>query len=144
MGEQLAVFVILGHAIYHLLQRDDACRGQNARLAHTSAQRFADAVRPFDEGAAANQHRSYGRAESFGEAEHHRIHAAHQFADRHVERDGGVKYACAIQVYVHAVRVRQRSERLHLFQVQHGAAAAIVGIFDAQQYGWRGMFVAAI
>ena len=98
-GEKLGVGMILGQLLRTLLQGDEACRRQNPRLPHAAAERLAIDAAAIDQLCTAHQQRSYRRAQSLRQAEHHRIGFGSQLRDRNSERDGSIEHARAVEMH---------------------------------------------
>lgn len=81
--EAAGVCVVVGEAIYHLLQGDDACRGDDAALSHAAADGFANASCGGDELRRAADDGTDRCGEAFAEAECNRMDPAREFV--HVE-----------------------------------------------------------
>src|SRR5437879_90937 len=69
--KELGVGVIFVKALGRFFEGDEACRGEDASLAHATAEHFAVDAGFVDEALRADDHGAYGRAETLRQAEHY-------------------------------------------------------------------------
>src|SRR5579883_1497875 len=131
-------------SLYHLLQGDNTCRGYHSSLTHSATQHLACADRAPDKFFATNKQGANGRAESFGETEHHRIDVLHESACGQMQGCGGVENARAIHMHCDAVGMSQAGNGFNLLYAQHHAAATIVRVFDTDQGSGGNMFIVRV
>src|SRR5581483_3363 len=112
--QQFALFVIFWQSLYHLLQGDNPCRGYYPGLAHPAAQHLACADRSPDKFFATDKQGANGRAESFGETEHHRIDMLHESACRQLQRCRSIENACAIHMHCDVMSMSQGGDASNL------------------------------
>ncbi len=132
-GEPPGACVILGEAVDHLGERNEARRGQHADLAHAAAEHLADAPRLLNEVAVADQQRSDRRRQPLGEAEHHRVALAGELGGAGGEGGGGVEDASAVEVHAQPVVVGERRQGAGAHGIHRQARPQVVGVLQAQQ-----------
>src|SRR6185369_7201447 len=91
LRERAGVRVILGEAVDHLLQRDDAGRRDHTGLPHPTAQHLAHAPGLVDELGGPADHRADRRRQALGDTERDRVDIADEITRWPLERDGGVE-----------------------------------------------------
>ncbi len=136
-GEEAGVGVILVEAGGHLLERDETGGGEDAGLAHASAERLTDRASAIDVVLRADEHGADRRAETLREAEVDGGEAAGDFGDGQVEGGGGVEDACTIEVDGKACLLRSGPDGFQGVERGDGAAGHIVRVFDTDEAGGR-------
>ena len=104
VGQPARTRVVVGEALDHRLERDDARGRDHAGLAHAAAE--AAALHPGlgDHVGRTAQHRTHRRAQALREAEHHGVGAADQLARRRPGGDRRVPDARAVDVHAQPAR----------------------------------------
>jgi len=128
-------FAVLGQAIHHLLQRLDAGRRYHAGLAHTPAQAFAHVARSRYTGPTAAQQRVHRRTQSFGHAEHHRVHVPGVVLHIHPQRRGRTENPRPVDVDLQSVFTGGGSQGFYLCWRPGRPAAAVVSVLYAHRKG---------
>ncbi|HTU79805.1 MAG TPA: hypothetical protein VMF09_13705 [Solirubrobacteraceae bacterium] len=124
------VVVVFGQALDVVLERIQAARGEDARLAQRAAQHLLPAPRLADQLARAGEHRAHRRAEALREVDPGGVEAAGAVARGHAGREDGVEQPRAVEVRPQAVspggleHLEDRPAR------PHPAAAEIGGLLD--------------
>ncbi len=82
----------------HLLQGNDACRGNHANLTHPTTYHFSNMPSPRNELTRSHKHRTNRRSQPFAQTKHHRVRWSDEFFYRHILRDCRVEYARTVNV----------------------------------------------
>ena len=114
--------MVVGEALDHRLERDDARGRDHPGLAHLAAEPGAVLARFVDVRAAATEQRADRRAEALRQAEHHRVAPVEQRRGRHPERDRRVPEARAVAVHGDAVGTRDRGDLRDLVGARRATA----------------------
>src|SRR5256886_4378626 len=136
-GEAAGVAMVLGEALDHLIERDQAGRGHHSGLAHPAAQHLAHSPRALDERTRPRQHGTDRRAEPLRETEHHGIDGIGEPADVDPLRHGGIEDSGAVQMHGKASLVGDLAQGGGLRRAEARSALAIVGVLEAEKAGYR-------
>ena len=118
--------MVLRQTLDHLLERHDARRRYDARLAQIAADHAAEGAAALDEGRRAAEERADRRRETLGDAEAHAIAVRGDALGADAEGDRGVEEARAVDMHGNALPVRDARDRFHVRKRQHGTARRIV------------------
>src|SRR5580700_2113591 len=94
-------------------------------------------MRLLDELARTEKHRTDGRAETFREAEHHRIEFAREVGHAAAECNGRVEDARAVEMYFEIRRVGVVADVVRDFLRVDGAAMHVIRVFQGHQNSLR-------
>ncbi len=108
--------------------------GEDAGLAHAAAEHFAEAAGALDDVAWAAEGGADGSAEAFGEADADGVEGGGVFVFGDAGGGGGVPEASAVEVEFQAVVAGDGFDFPELMEGPDAAAAAVVGIFDADDF----------
>lgn len=131
--------MIFAEAVYHRLEGDDACGGEDSRLAHSAAEEFALTVGALDEFARSADDGADGGGESFAEAEGERVDVLGEGFHVHVLGGGGVEDARSVEVDFESVLLGKFADLLEIAGGLEDSAAAVVGVFERDEARGRVM-----
>ena len=120
-------------ALRRFLKRDESCGGKHPRLAHSATQQLARNPSFIDKIARAHQHRADRRAESFREAEHHRIEFLCDLVDGFSQRGCGIENSRAVQMHGQAGGVGAVADVVGNRGRIDRAAVHVVRVFEFDQ-----------
>ena len=136
-GEVAGVLVVAMQSFRRFFQSDQAGGSENSDLAHSAAEQLPADVGFLDEVARAEKQRADGSAETFREAEHHRIEFAREVGDAAAERDRRVEDSRAVEMHLKVRGVRVVADVVGNFLRIDGAAMHVVRIFERDERGLR-------
>ena len=129
-GECGGVGVVHGQPLDVVLERVNAGRGEDPRLAHAPAEHLAPAVRLLDERTTATQHRTARRAEAFRQAKRDRVEVPGDLGDRHHLLDRGVEHPGSVEMKGQTAAARQLGRLPEIVEREGKARSRVV---QAQQ-----------
>ena len=109
--------------------------GEDAGLAHSSAEHFAVAVSAGDGVGVACEDGADGCAEAFGETKAEGVAVLGEVGGAVAGFDDGVEEACAVAVDFHVVFVGEAADVAEGFERVYVSAAAVGGVFDGDEGG---------
>ncbi len=133
--EEAGVGVVLGEEGGGLFEGDEAGCGDDAGLAHASAEGLAVDAGLFDVLSGADEDGADGGSEAFGEAEVYGVEAAGELGHGEIEGRGGVEDAGSVEVDGEAGFGGSGPDLLHGGERGDGAAGHVVGVFEADEGG---------
>ena len=128
------VGVVVGQAVDHLLERNDARRRDDADLSHAAADHAPVDARAVDElCVAAHDREPIGAARPFDRQNVTLSASFAQLGRCRLQRDSGVEDARAVDVQGSAGLVGERGDLAGVARRQGGAVAVVVRVFDADE-----------
>ena len=106
LRQHLRVVVILLQSGRTVLERDEPGGGEDAGLAHASAEHLSNRPATLDELTAADNHRPHGSAEPFAETELHGVELPRHVCDVLLQIRRSIEDPCAVEVHMNAGTVR--------------------------------------
>lgn len=131
--------VIFGESFPVVLEGVEGASGDHPRLAQASPVHLAEASGSIDELAGPAKGGADRGAESFGEADAHRVEGGGILVLGDARGHGGVPESGAIEVEAEAVALGEAGDLVDLLDRPDTAPAAVVGIFDADELCWGKM-----
>ena len=127
--------MVVGKPFDVMVERIQGGGGDAAGLAHAAAEQLAGAACLLDELARSDQRGADRGAEPLAETDRHSVEVRRPFARRDAGGDDGVPQTGAVEVHGQAVLARPLTDGLNFFDGIDPAAAAVVGVFQADQTG---------
>ena len=140
-GEGAGIGVIVGESCAVMFEGVECGGGEDAGLAHAAAEHFAEAAGALDDVARAAEGGADGCAEAFGEADADGVEGGGVFEFGDAGGGCGVPETSAVEVEFEAVVSGDGFDLPELGDGPDGAAAAVVGIFDADDLGGREVLI---
>ena len=140
-GEGAGIGVIVGESCAVMFEGVECGGGEDAGLAHAAAEHFAEAAGALDDVARAAEGGADGCAEAFGEADADGVEWGGVFEFGDAGGGRGVPEPSAVEVEFEAVVSGDGFDFPELSDGPDGAAAAVVGIFDADDLGGREVLI---
>ena len=135
LGEAAGVGVVVGEAVDHRFEGDDAGGGHVADLTDAAADALAHDAGAGDEVGGGAEEGAVGGAEALAEVDHDGVAVLGEGACGDGEGDGCVEDAGAVEVDGDVVRASDLAEAVHVVEVEAGAAGDVVGVLGDEEGG---------
>ena len=140
-GQGARIRMVLGEAVDHGVESDQAGGSDDARLAHAAAEHLAPAPSFMDIRLRSTEHAAHRAGQTLGQAEGHTVGARDDIACAHPGGDGCVEQTRAVEVHTQPVGARAVAQCTQLVASPHCATVAVVRVLDAHRCERREMRV---